>query len=91
MPNNRAFNEEQYAVTELQKIVLSGNLEEAYKYAISAQLWTHALILASNMNVDLFRSTASQFAEGTLRDGSPLRTLYLLLSGKRQGEYTCCS
>ena len=76
--------DEQAAVAEMQKIITYGSLEEAHKYAVQAQLWSHALLLASSISAAAFKQTTMSMAESSLREGSPLRTVYQLLSGKRQ-------
>lgn len=71
---------------ELQRLLLLGKSEEAYNFAISQQMWTHALILASNSSVERFRDTVFKYANAALVEGAPLHTQYMLLSGKRQGQ-----
>eukprot|EP01114_Cavostelium_apophysatum_P018222 TRINITY_DN5596_c0_g1_i1.p1 TRINITY_DN5596_c0_g1~~TRINITY_DN5596_c0_g1_i1.p1 ORF type:complete len:1432 (-),score=344.82 TRINITY_DN5596_c0_g1_i1:13-4308(-) len=71
-----------HTILELQKLIIAGKVEEAYRFAIAYQLWTHALILASNLNPESFRNAIQMFSESGLVEGSPLRTLYLLFAGK---------
>src|SRR5690348_12953937 len=44
----------------------------------------HALLLSSTLGADKFKSTASLFIQQSLMEGSPLRTISLLLAGRPQ-------
>eukprot|EP01116_Phalansterium_solitarium_P017255 TRINITY_DN419_c0_g3_i1.p1 TRINITY_DN419_c0_g3~~TRINITY_DN419_c0_g3_i1.p1 ORF type:complete len:1300 (-),score=327.77 TRINITY_DN419_c0_g3_i1:476-4375(-) len=68
-------------VGEVQRLLLSGQVEEAHKFAISNHLWSHAMLLASSISADAFKQTVRQFAESAFVDGSPMRSMYLLFSG----------
>lgn len=65
---------------------MEGKTKEAYEYALRSHMWTHALLLASNLSIDVFKQTVNAFASQSLTEGSPMRTLYSMFSGKFQGK-----
>jgi hypothetical protein len=70
------------ALSEMQDLLIRGKKEEALRLALEAQLWPHAMLISRTMSQDTFAQTVSQFACSSLPEGSPLRTLYLLLVGR---------
>jgi hypothetical protein len=70
------------ALVQIQDLLLWGKKDEAYKMALESQLWPHALLIARLISPETFATAIVQFVTNSLPDGSPLRTLYLLLAGK---------
>eukprot|EP00029_Vermamoeba_vermiformis_P004110 TRINITY_DN1463_c0_g4_i1.p1 TRINITY_DN1463_c0_g4~~TRINITY_DN1463_c0_g4_i1.p1 ORF type:complete len:1658 (-),score=452.80 TRINITY_DN1463_c0_g4_i1:8-4981(-) len=70
------------ALSEMQDLLIRGKKEEALRLALDAQLWPHAMLISRTMSPEAFAQTVSQFACSSLPEGSPLRTLYLLLVGR---------
>jgi hypothetical protein len=38
------------------------------------------------MSPEAFKATVAQYTDTSIREGSPIRTLYLLLAGRKQGK-----
>ncbi|KAL6071021.1 COPII coat assembly protein SEC16 [Balamuthia mandrillaris] len=70
----------QRALKEIEGKLALGNLEEACSTAVSAHLWEHAFLLSSQINQETQANVVKQFTLTALREGSPLRALYLLYS-----------
>ncbi len=71
-------------VQEIESRVLSGQRDDAVRLAVEHELWGHAVLLASSasqQDMQTYRTIVSQFAMASLREGSPLQSLYLLLGG----------
>jgi hypothetical protein len=70
------------ALARIEAHAVRGELSQALQLAVDAQQWPHALLLASHVGADAYRSTAAMFAERGLAGGGPLRTLYLAMAGR---------
>lgn len=84
LSDSSSFHEESL-VSQLQQILISKSLEEAHLFAVENKLWSHALVLAHQINVETVKTTIQKFSEFSLLEGSPLRTNYLLTSGNPNG------
>ena len=69
----------------IESLMMEGKQAEALKVAVASRLWSHALFLAFHVNdQELFKSVMAQFASEGCSAGTPLRSLYLMLSGQMQ-------
>jgi hypothetical protein len=69
------------SLSTLQSYLLEGNQEEAIKFAIEEELWSHALVISSMTSPASFNNVVNRFAFSNLTDCSPLQTLYISRSG----------
>lgn len=72
--------ESRQALEALQHLIVAGKKQEALKHAMATRLWPHALILAQQISPKAMLETAVAFAQGSLPDGDPARTLYMLIA-----------
>ncbi|KAK3822367.1 MAG: Sec23-binding domain of Sec16-domain-containing protein, partial [Linnemannia gamsii] len=81
----------------LQDILRSGDRAGAVRYAMSANLWAHALVISSCVNKELWKETVNGFVSQELTSGGgdlqangreALRVLYALFSGQTQSAIT---
>jgi len=79
---NRVHNmqDEAGALRQMQWLLLRGRRSEACNVAVEHHLWAHALLLSSYLGADAYKRVISQFAMRSCREGSPMESLYLLLS-----------
>ncbi len=67
----------------IEGLLMEGRHVDALREAVQAKLWSHALFLASfSADPEMFQSVRAQFASEACTSGSPLRSLYLMLSGQ---------
>eukprot|EP00475_Leptophrys_vorax_P025199 TRINITY_DN35238_c0_g2_i1.p1 TRINITY_DN35238_c0_g2~~TRINITY_DN35238_c0_g2_i1.p1 ORF type:complete len:866 (-),score=177.06 TRINITY_DN35238_c0_g2_i1:19-2616(-) len=66
----------------LQSLLLQGKQDDAIKFCLENELWTHALLIASSMNQSMFQNVVNRFAFSRLADCSPLQTLYVSKCGQ---------
>ena len=59
--------------------------EQACQEAMRAGLWSHAMVIASQLGPAAFQDVQKQFAVCALVEGSPLRTLYLMFAKQPGG------
>lgn len=78
---------EETLLRQLQTILMNKTPEEAHSFAIENKLWSHALILANQLNSELLKITIQKFSEICLAEGTPLRTNYLLATGNPNGKF----
>ncbi|KAJ3599598.1 hypothetical protein NHX12_033554 [Muraenolepis orangiensis] len=69
------------ALQKYTSLLLAGRKKEALEWAMSAELWGHALFLASKMDQRSYAAVLNRFT-GQLTSSDPLQTLFQLLSGK---------
>ncbi|KAM7508798.1 hypothetical protein LguiA_019251 [Lonicera macranthoides] len=72
----------QATALEVQKLLVSGRIKEALQCAQEGQLWGPALVLATQLGDQFYADTVKKMAVCQLVDGSPLRTLCLLIAGQ---------
>jgi len=71
------------AAAEMEKHFLLGHREAAVQAALSADLFTDALLIASQGgDQSLYQDVVRQYADRALTHGTPLHTLYLTISGQ---------
>ncbi len=80
MPTATAPAYDAQVLAQVQQHILAGNLREAWRVALEARLWTHALVLSRQVDEAAFQTTTAQLALTSFADGSPLRALYLLFA-----------
>ena len=72
-------------LSELSTMLAGGAKQEAVQFASEVGLWSHALIIASSVDPDLWAETVSRFAAAELAHmggaTSGLRAAYALFSG----------
>ncbi|CAL0331698.1 unnamed protein product [Lupinus luteus] len=68
--------------SEVQNLLVSGRKKEALQCAQEGKLWGPALVLASQLGDQFYVDTVKQMALRQLVEGSPLRTLCLLIAGQ---------
>ncbi|KAG0027752.1 vesicle coat component [Podila clonocystis] len=77
----------------LQDLLRNGDRAGAVHYAMSTNLWAHALVISSCVNKELWKEAVNGFVNQELMDGSgdlqangreALRVLYALFSGQTQ-------
>ncbi|CAG8783410.1 10807_t:CDS:2, partial [Gigaspora rosea] len=90
-PSSVTYSISPKAIDKLQELLLKGDRVAAINHAMNNNLWTHALIIASCVNKDLWKEVVNGFIRHEL--GSPLsdtsqsngreclRVLYSLLAG----------
>lgn len=67
----------------IQSLMMEGKQTEALKEAAHAKLWSHALFLTAFCpDQELCQSIRSQFANEACQVGSPMRAVFLMLSGQ---------
>jgi len=66
-------------------MLLNGDKREATQYAASAGLWSHALVISSCVDQELWKEIVSRFASAELEGGGPgtsaMKASYALFSG----------
>ena len=67
---------------DLARLLLAGNRADAVKAAMSGNLWTHALIIASFVSKDVYNEVITSYAQAHVGSGDPVRTLLDLFGGK---------
>ncbi|KAL3645591.1 hypothetical protein CASFOL_010771 [Castilleja foliolosa] len=67
---------------ELQSLLVSGRKREALECAQEGQMWGPALILAAQLGDQFYVETIKKMALTQFVEGSPLRTLCLLIAGQ---------
>eukprot|EP01133_Synstelium_polycarpum_P005701 gene5701-6585_t len=70
----------QMHLNEIQRLLIHGDMVAAHKVACDSQQWSHALVLAHCIGVDVYSRTLHQFTSATVPAGAPVRTLYSLFS-----------
>ena len=72
-------------LAQLSAMLLSGDKPEAAQYAASAGLWSHALIISSYVDQELWKDVVSRFAASELSGNIPgtaaMKASYALFSG----------
>jgi len=71
-------------LSQLEQLVLQGDLKGAHEFTMRSGMWEHALVLASTLSVNAFQHTVAQIIE-QLPSGSSLRTLYAMHAGTSDG------
>lgn len=74
------------ALSNIQQLILSGNRADACRTAMESQLWAHALLLSYGSKD--FPNVMASFANSALPEGSPLRTLYLVMAQQPQSLFS---
>ncbi|KAF8979317.1 hypothetical protein BGZ46_005604, partial [Entomortierella lignicola] len=78
----------------LQDLLRNGDRSGAVRYAMSSNLWAHALVISSCVNKELWKEAVNGFVNQELMTGGgevqangreALRVLYALFSGQTQG------
>ncbi|KAG0200432.1 vesicle coat component [Mortierella sp. GBA30] len=81
----------------LQDLLRSGDRAGAVRYAMSSNLWAHALVISSCVNKELWKEAVNGFVNQELTSGGgdiqangreALRVLYALFSGQTQSAVT---
>ncbi|CAM6048637.1 unnamed protein product [Sphagnum compactum] len=77
-------SEQQLQITalEMKKLLVAGKQKDALMCAQQGQLWGPALLLACQLGDKFYTETATEMAKAQFVEGSPLRTLCLLLAGQ---------
>jgi hypothetical protein len=65
---------------QIQRLLVAGKRQDAIKLAIVQHQWAHALVLSQQVSAKAFQDTVAAFAQGTLPEGDPARTLFLLFA-----------
>ncbi|KAL0850655.1 hypothetical protein ABMA28_012407 [Loxostege sticticalis] len=86
----RAAADEAAAIDKLREYLTYGNRQEALEFAMSNQLWGHALLL-SWYGERRARALVAQRFVSALRHSDPLHTLYTSLAAKQPPVATCVS
>jgi len=73
-------DEMRQVMERLRQLVCAGKKQDALKHAIASKLWPHALVLAQQISQKALLDTTAAFAQSSLPEGDPTRTLYLLLA-----------
>ena len=72
-------------LAHLSRMLVSGDKREAAQYAAGAGLWSHALIISSSIDQDLWREIVSRFASAELGavvlGTAAMKASYALFSG----------
>lgn len=75
---------------KIQNYLICGERKRAVQYALDHKLWAHAIIIASSIDQENFKSTVLDFVRSELNSASPsessngregLRVLYSLFAG----------
>lgn len=69
---------------ELSTMIMAGDKREAAQYAASAGLWSHALVISSSVDPELWREIVTRFAAAELADSpqtAGLRAAYTVYAG----------
>ena len=69
------------ALAESERLLLSGRRRDALEVLARAGLWAQASLLASRMGAAFQRDVAARAARASTAEGSPMRTLALVLAG----------
>lgn len=70
---------------KLQDLLLKGDRSAAVRYAIQEDLWSHALIISSCVNKEMWREVVSEFAHRELAgDVVPGQTIKKAVQGDRE-------
>ncbi|XP_077245056.1 protein transport protein SEC16A homolog [Tasmannia lanceolata] len=76
---------------EVQNLLVSGRRKEALQCAQEGQLWSPALLLATQLGEKFYVDTVKQMAHCQFVSGSPLRTLCLLIAGQHEDVFSADS
>ncbi|KAM9386051.1 protein transport protein Sec16B isoform 1-T1 [Pholidichthys leucotaenia] len=71
------------------KLLLHGRKKEALEWAMTSDLWGHALFLSSKMDNRTYMTVLSRFMS-QLTPKDPLQTLFTLMSRRIPAISTCC-
>eukprot|EP01103_Thecamoeba_quadrilineata_P021265 TRINITY_DN969_c0_g1_i1.p1 TRINITY_DN969_c0_g1~~TRINITY_DN969_c0_g1_i1.p1 ORF type:complete len:1232 (-),score=290.61 TRINITY_DN969_c0_g1_i1:32-3727(-) len=77
----KSESEMQLASEKVQSLLLSGHKKEACTAAIEGHIWSQALVLSMSLDQTFYRNVLAQYALNGFEEGSPMRTLFLMLSG----------
>ena len=90
-------SDNQSAMRKIQELLLRGEKQKAYHYALDERLFAHALVIASGIDKEAFKEAVNDFVRSDLgvEAGAPtnglesLRVAYSLFSGQPSmaGEY----
>lgn len=75
------------SLDHLQELLLRGDRRAAYRYALDAKLWAHALLISSSVDKDAWREVAHEFIRMELATGEntgnreSLKVAYGLFAG----------
>jgi len=78
------------SLDRLQELLIRGERRQAYQYALSEKLWSHALLISSSLDKEAWREVAHEFIKTELNlNGDPqsvsgkesLRLAYGLFAG----------
>lgn len=69
-------------VAELTRLLIRGDRGNAVHLAVTNQMWSHALLIASHVDRETYCAVVSEFARATLPIGHALRSMYLLFAGQ---------
>jgi hypothetical protein len=72
-------------LAELSDMLSRGDKREAAEYAVKRGLWSHALIISSSVDQELWADTVMRFAQADLQDQpnmAALKASYAVFSGK---------
>jgi len=79
------------SLDHLQELLLRGDRRAAYRYALDAKLWAHALLISSSVDKDAWSEVAHEFIRMELATGEntgnreSLKVAYGLFSGDGPG------
>lgn len=82
-----------FGLNEVGQKVVSGDIVGASEFAISHQLWSHALLLGQFAGPQHYQKVVAQFVQQDFPPSHPVRLVYLMLSGQSQliGIPSSCS
>jgi hypothetical protein len=66
----------------LSSLLVGGDKRDAVQYAAGAGLWSHALIISSCVDQDLWRDIVIRFSKAETGAGAGLKAAYALYSGQ---------
>ena len=69
-------------------ICFVGNTKEALEWAMTSDLWGHALFLSSKMGSRIHAQVLTRFANSSMTHNDPLQTLYQLMSNRQPNSAT---
>jgi len=76
------LSHQQTYLTQMQKHLIDGHIEQACDIACTGHLWGHALLLASMIDKPTYTKVVTQFASNAFCHGSPLKTLYMMFADR---------
>ena len=80
-------------LNELSNMLSRGDKREAAEYAVKRGLWTHALVISSSVDQELWADTVMRFAQAELNDQpdmAALKASYAVFSGKTASSGKSC-